>query len=72
MYRENVLKRISVDSQRTIRFLSDIRRAFLGIGRLPMVRSYDGCECHECETPRVETSTYVDLCLYGFGYIADT
>uniref|UniRef100_V5GTL7 ISXO2-like transposase domain-containing protein n=1 Tax=Anoplophora glabripennis TaxID=217634 RepID=V5GTL7_ANOGL len=52
MYRKDILERNLNMKEKFEKFLRDIRRAYPGIGKKPMKKSFEDlldCDCHECE-----------------------
>lgn len=49
MYRKNVLDRLPHYRAKFERFLTDIARAYPGVGKEKMSDDYLNCHCHECQ-----------------------
>lgn len=49
MYRSNILNAIEDTSDKIRKFLTDIGRAYPGIGKIPMIADLENCNCHECQ-----------------------
>lgn len=49
MYRKNILERIPTVGERFQRFLTDVGRAYPGLGRVAMDADILNCHCHECD-----------------------
>ncbi|KAK4872528.1 hypothetical protein RN001_014557 [Aquatica leii] len=48
MYRKNILDNIQGRTAKFLRFMEDVRRAYPGIGRNPMMADLANCNCHIC------------------------